>query len=340
MNNYFKIAIVAPPFGQSGGPEVVTQNLAEALTKLGHDVTLFAPGDWKTNVRHIPTLDKSIWNMNSDEKEELLDLRVKSQTAVVEYSQNFDLIHFNSQRYAYIAAKEINKPCVISFHNKIKDEVFLNCKEAGMHAVALSQSQKNGFDTSAVIHNGVPVKDIKFSDKKGGDYLIFVGRLSDQKGIDRAIQIALKAKRKLLIFGRIGNTQERKDFFKKEIEPYLDNENIIYKGEVSHEEIFEYLRNASALLFPIRRPEVCPMVVAESLACGTPVIGTKVAPLPEILSDKRAAFLSDDEDELVSALQNIETFNRSECRKYAEENFDSLVMAKKYLELYKKILNK
>ncbi|EKD58307.1 MAG: Glycosyl transferase, group 1 [uncultured bacterium] len=338
--NRISIAMVAPPFGDTGGPEVVTQNLTDALLDMGIDVTLFAPADWNTRAKHVATLEKSIWNMNIQElaPKEFRKIKILSQEKVLEFQDDFDIIHLHSQRYAAGVCGQTETPCVISFHNRFPADVYNGMVEAGLHTVALSKSQLGDLKASAVIHNGVPTKNIKYSFEKGS-YLMFVGRLNDQKGIDTAIQIAIKAEKKLLIFGRIGNTEERKIFFAENIEPFL-SENIIYKGEVGHDEIYQYLRGASALLLPIRRPEVCPMVVAEALACGTPIIGTMIGPLPELLGNEKIAFLSDDFSELVQAVKNTEIFDRQECRKYAEDNFDSTVMAKRYLELYYEILDK
>ncbi|MEI7621565.1 MAG: glycosyltransferase [Candidatus Moraniibacteriota bacterium] len=340
-NEKVRIAMIAPPFGDTGGPEIVTQNLTDALLKLGVDVTLFAPADWNTQAKKIASLEKSIWNMknrNELSAKEFRQLKISSQEKVLAFQQDFDIIHLHSQRYALGVCEKAKLPCVISFHNRISTEAFEPIKKSKLYTVALSQSQRGELNVSAVIYNGVPTKEIQFSFETG-QYLIFVGRLTDQKGIDTAIEIAIKAKQKLLIFGRVGSTQERKDFFAEKIQPFLNNENIIYKGEVSHDEIYDYLKGASAFLFPIRRPEVCPMVVAEALACGTPIIGTTVGPLPELLGgNPKIAFLSDDIDELVNAVKNTDFLDRRACRKYAQENFDSLVMARNYLELYNKIL--
>jgi glycosyltransferase involved in cell wall biosynthesis len=183
----------------------------------------------------------------------------------------------------------------------------------------------------------VSVDKIKPSYAKG-KYLIAIGRLNEQKGIDKAIQVAKQSGKKLLIFGRIGVSDKRKSYFKKNIAPFIDGRDIILMKEVPNKKIFQYIRNAEALLFLIRTPEVCPMAVAESLACGTPVIGSTIGPLPEMLKSKKIAFLSDNMKELVAAAKNTNQFDRKACRKYAEKHFDSSVMADKYIKLYKKII--
>ena len=104
MKKILRIAVVAPPFGDTGGPEVAVLNLVEALEKEGANVTLFAPGDWHASVKHVPTLPKSIWNMKKGEKNKIASLRLQSQMSVVEYADKFDVVHFHCQRFSYFAA--------------------------------------------------------------------------------------------------------------------------------------------------------------------------------------------------------------------------------------------
>ncbi|EKE20307.1 MAG: glycosyl transferase group 1 [uncultured bacterium] len=337
MKKRLSIAMVAPPFGDTGGPEVAVLNLAEALEKAGAEVTLFAPGDWHTSVKHVATLPKSIWNMKKEEKLEIDSLRMQSQMLVVEQSDNFDIVHFHCQRFSHFAAEKIKKPTVLTMHNNFSDEMLEEMKKSGMKIVALSDAQARGRDVDAIIGHGLPMKNIKPSYEKG-KYLLFLGRIAEQKGVDTAIEIAKKTGKKLYIIGRIGNTKERKKYFTENVESFVDEKQIFYLGTVEHEKIYEYCAGAEALLFPIKRPESFGLVSLEALACGTPVIGTKVAPLPEILRNEKVAFLSDKTEELIDAVKNIDRFDRHACRKYAEDNFDSLVMAMKYLELYEKIL--
>lgn len=338
-----RVAMVAPPFGEEGGPEVFVKHLTNALLKIGVDVTLFAPADWKTSAKHIPTLPQSLWKM-PDFKEQTPRVRnnliISSQIKVLTYQNNFDIIHLNSQGLAYSVGSNASVPCVLSFHNRITTPEFNQLRKGKIHTVSLSKSQKGKFKTSATIWNGIGMDDLRYSLRKG-THLIFIGRLTDYKGADRAIEIARKANKKLLIFGRIGNTIERQTYLKEKIKPFIDGKNIIYMGEVPNKKVLTYLKNACGLLFPLRRPDICPMVVSESLACGTPIIGTAVNPLPELLKNNRKiSLLSNNVRDLVRAARNTAQFDRLACRKYAENNFNSLTMGRKYTNLYKKILSK
>ena len=340
LRKKLRVAMVAPVFGDTGGPEVVVQNLTDALLKKGIAVTLFAPADWKTKARHIPTLKESLWRMKSFKY--LTQIMIRNYIAaahakVLNHQNEFDVIHLHLQRHAYAVAANVKKPCLLSFHSGFAASELKMIKDTGIATVALSKTQRGDNKTTAVIHNGVPVENIEPSFEKGR-YLIAIGRLNGQKGIDKAIQIAKRSGKKLLIFGRIGISEKRQDYFRKKIAPFIDGKNIVLMKEVPNKEIFRYIKNAEALLFLIRTPEVCPMAVAESLACGTPIIGSTIGPLPEMLKSKKIAFLSDNMSALVKAAKNTDQFDRKACRKYAEKHFSSSVMADKYIQLYKKII--
>lgn len=338
-----KVAMVAPPFGETGGPEVVVRHLTDALLALGVSVTLFAPADWQTKAKLVPTLKQSLWNMPDFKKQTEVIRRnylIASQVAVLNHQEKFDLIHLHLDKYAYPIAATANRPCVLTLHNPIDPTEFRYFSQKGIYTVALTRAQRGNLRVSATIGNGIPVNKIKPSFGRGR-YLIFVGRLSARKGVDRAIRLARRAKEKLIIFGRIGNSPERQEFYNRKIKPFIDQQQIIYRGETSNQGIMEAMRGAKALLFPIAPPEPFGLVTIEALACGTPVIGTRVAPLPEILANRRAAFLSNNDQQLVRAIKRTDQlFDRRECRRYAEKKFDSLVMARKYVKLYQRILNR
>lgn len=342
MPKKIKVAMVAPPFGDWGGPEVVVQNLVDELIKRDDvEVTLFAPGDWKIKAKHVVTLKQSLWNMK-DFKEQTKftrqSLLLYSQLKVLDFQDEFDLIHLHLEKCIYPIGMMAHKPCVFTLHNLIEKDFYSQIKEAKVKIVFLTKTQKNNYEGTAVINNGVPVEKIKYSLEKG-KYFIAIGRLVPRKGIDLAIKIAKQANVKLLIFGRINKAQI--DYYNKKIKPFIDGNKIIYMKEVSHEKIYDYIRGAKALLFSIAEQDICPMSVIESLSCGTPIIGTKIDPLPELLDkEKEISFLSNDVNKIVDAVKRVDTlFDRQKCRDYAENNFSSNRMVDAYVKVYEKILN-
>ena len=337
-----KIALVAPAFGQTGGPEVVVQNIAETFRENHIDFTLFAPSDWKTPYAFTPTIPQSLWGMKdfSEQSEwERRNLIFGSQTAVLRHQENFDLIHLHSQRSAYAVAIGAKIPVVLTLHSQISAGEFEQLQSVGVHTVGLTRSQVGSLPVDATIGNGLPLSSIVPSFEPG-EYLLAVGRLNMQKGIHQAIEIARKAKKRLVIIGRVGVSEDRQGYFAKYIEPFIDNKEVTLIESVSRDEMFQYFQKAAFLLFPITSPESNPLVVMEALACGTPVLGTTVAPLLEMFPDsEKVAFFSDNLDELAEAASHPERFDRSACRRYAEKKFDSRVMVNEYVTLYKKIID-
>jgi len=339
-----RIAVVAPAFGDTGGPEVATMQLVNSLIKKGVDVTLFAPGDWKTKAKHIVTLEKSLWNMADFKKqsaEERRDLIISSQMKVLDYQDNFDLIHLNVQKYAYLVAKKAKIPCILTLHNKVTDEQYKRIKDSGIYAVALSEERKEGFDIPATAGNGIDVSSITPSYEKG-NYLIAIGRLTETKGIHQAISISKETGKKLIVFGRIGNAKKRQSYYHTVLKPNFQDD-VEYRGEVSQKEIISHLRGAEALLFPIEKQAgylaTYPLIVMEALACGTPVIGTPIKATPMIAPSSKIGFFSNDYCSLKNAILSLEVYDRKSCRSFAEKYLDSSVMADKYINIYKEVLD-
>jgi glycosyltransferase involved in cell wall biosynthesis len=337
-----RIAMVAPPFGTTGGPEVVVQNLTEALLEKGVDVTLFAPSDWKTNAKHIPTLEKSLWNMKNFKKQKKTirkNLIAASQAAVLSHQKDFDIVHLHSMGYAFAVGYNLKIPVVLTTHNSPLKSTYNLIRSIKIHLVSISKANKKNLRTDAVIYNGLPVKKVPFSvSQHNKKYLITVGRIAKAKGILESIKIALKAEKKLVIIGRLGTSEERITYYNKYIKPYVDNKNIIHIKKVRHENIYKYLKNAAALLFTPIWEEPFGMVAIEALAAGTPVIGTKSGALKEIVRNPKIGYLSNNKKNLINAIKKIDKFDRRECRKYVEKYFDSSIMADKYIKIYHKLL--
>lgn len=336
-----RIAIIAPPFGEIGGPELTTIQLADALIEAGVNVSLFAPANFTTKAKIVPTLDKGILNMQGVAEMSTFEKRnliISSQMKILPLQDSFDLIHISSQRYGYALGSNIHKPMVITLHNQMKACDYTLLKKTGITTIALTKKYKQVIQADEYIYPGIPLSKIQPCFEKGAG-LIFIGRIAEQKGVHVAIEIAKKAQKKLTIVGRIGTAKERRLYFEKQVQPHLVENSIELIEEISNADLMKLVSKSEALLFPIVRPETFGRVSIEALACGTPVIGTLTTPLPEILTDKKTAFLSDNIDELVLAAKNTDAFDRRACRKYVEEHFDINLSAKKHIELYTKLIS-
>jgi glycosyltransferase involved in cell wall biosynthesis len=186
-----------------------------------------------------------------------------------------------------------------------------------------------------VIHHGIDAADFPVGSGSGG-YLVFLGRLSPDKGAGRAIDAARKAGVPLLLAGKMREPWER-DYFEARVAPFL-SDKIQYLGEVGHDRKLELLANAKALLFPIRWNEPFGLVMIEALACGTPVLAFPEGAAPEVLEDGKTGFLCHDEAAMAEAVEKLGTLDRSACRAAVENYFSTARMAAEHLELFEGLL--
>ena len=169
------------------------------------------------------------------------------------------------------------------------------------------------------------------------DYLAFLGRISPEKGVDRAIEIAEKSGRKLKIAAKVDPTEQ--EYFSKEIEPMLNRPFIEFVGEIGEEDKGQFLGNASALLFPIDWPEPFGLVMIEALACGTPVIAFENGSVPEIIESGQSGYVVRDVNEAASAVGRISALRRWKCREAFEQRFSARRMASDYLDIYRRLVS-
>jgi glycosyltransferase involved in cell wall biosynthesis len=172
---------------------------------------------------------------------------------------------------------------------------------------------------------------------EGGDYLAFVGRVSAEKGIDKAIEIAARVGRPLKIAAKIDRAD--REFFDQKIRPLLAQPHVEFLGEIGEEDKGKLLRGAHAMLFPIDWPEPFGMVMIEAMACGTPVIAFRRGAVPEVLDEGVTGFIVDTVDEAVRAVERVASLSRTAVRRKFEERFSSARMARDYLEIYRQLLN-
>jgi len=195
----------------------------------------------------------------------------------------------------------------------------------------------------ATIHHGIELDQFTFSPRRG-DYLAFLGRISPDKGLDTAIRVARQAGMPLRIAARKPlrhddpNVRADWEHYRQDIKPLLERGRATFIGEVAGDEKDRFLRDAAALLFPIRWPEPFGLVMAEALACGTPVVALRDGSVPEVIEDGVTGFVCSDEDEMVAAVARLDELDRARCRAEAERRFSPTAMAAAYERLYDRLL--
>jgi glycosyltransferase involved in cell wall biosynthesis len=187
---------------------------------------------------------------------------------------------------------------------------------------------------SATVYHGVPTDLLSLGTGRGG-YLAFLGRISPEKRVDRAIQVAERVGIELRIAAKVDDAD--RSYYEDRIRPMLQHSRVKYMGEIGEKEKAEFLGNARALIFPIEWPEPFGLVMVEALACGTPVIAFRRGSVPEIISDGETGFIVDSVDGAVAAVQRLETLDRAQCRRVFEARFMARRMAEEYLAVYRRL---
>jgi glycosyltransferase involved in cell wall biosynthesis len=335
------IAQVAPLFERVppvayGGTERVVSYLTEELQRLGHDVTLFASADSITQARLSPGA-KSALRLSGCTN--ALPHHMAMIGQVYKRAREFDLIHCHTDYLSLPAARLVQTPTVVTLHGRLDlpDLVPLYDEFQDIPLVSISAAQREPLPNASwvsTVYHGLPPDLISFS-ARGGDYLLFLGRIAPEKKTDAAIRIACRAGVPLRIAAKVDKIDE--EYFEQSVKPLLDNPLIDFIGEVSDEEKAELLGGALALLFPIDWPEPFGLVMIEALASGTPVIACRRGSVPEVLRHGQTGWLCENEDEMVEAVARIRQIDRRRCRDEFERRFTVATMAAGYVEVYNQI---
>jgi len=343
--HFMRIAQVAPLYESVppvlyGGTERVVSWLTEELVRLGHDVTLFASGDSVTNARLVPVCPRAL-RLDADCKDPLARHLVMMER-VFQESPTFDLIHFHIDYIHFSMARRSEVPCLTTLHGRldIPDlvSVYQNFRE--LPVVSISNAQRAPLpwaNWQGTVLHGMPKKSLT-PGQGNGNYLAFVGRVSPEKGLDEAIDIALRSGMKLKMAAKVDQSDVR--YFEKRIKPLLNHGLLEFVGEIGHDAKSEFIGNAAALLFPIRWPEPFGIVMIEALACGTPVIAYRQGSVPEIIENRVTGFIVADSDAAVAAVKKIGTIDRQTCRKQFERHFSDQRMASDYVSIYQRLVQK
>lgn len=335
-----KAAVLSPvawrtPPRHYGPWEQVSSNIAEGLIKLGVEVTLFATGDSITAGTLESICEKGYEEDRSRDAKVLECLHISN---LMEKAGEFDIIHNNFDFLPLTYSHLIKTPVITTIHGFSSQQIVPVYKKYNdtNNYVSISNSDRSPeLNYLATVYNGLNTDEFEFNEQPQ-DYLLYFGRIHPDKGTAEAIEIAKKSKRKLLIAGIIQDER----YFKEQIEPQLNDDEVAYIGSAGPEKRSALLGNAIGLLHPISFAEPFGLSVAESMLCGTPVIAFNKGSMPELIKDNETGFLVKNIDEAADVVDELKNINRKTCLDWASSQFSTQKMADDYLRLYQEILNK
>lgn len=321
-----------------GGTERIVSYLTETLVQMGHEVTLFASGDSSTAARLISICPEAL-RLSTDMFHHDAPV-VLQQERVLGAVEEFDLIHFHMDMPGFPIARRCGTPTITTMHGRLDlpelRPVFYEFAE--MPLVSISDAQRHPLPWAnwvATVHHGLP-RDLYNFHPRRGKYLAFLGRITPEKRVDLAIEIAKRTNTRLRIASKVDPVD--RVYFEAEVEPLLHHPLIDYIGEINDAEKAAFLGDAEALVCPYVSTESFGLVLIEALACGTPVITYDHGPFPEIIEDGVTGFLCRNVSEMVETVGLVPLIDRHRCRQQFEERFTAERMTQNYLDIYRQLL--
>ncbi|MCP2000426.1 glycosyltransferase family 4 protein, partial [Nitrobacter winogradskyi] len=340
-----RIAQVAPlteavPPKLYGGTERVVHWLTEELVALGHDVTLFASGDSLTSARLDATwpralrLDGAVRDPNALHMVMLERVRRKCD------DEEFDFLHFHLDYYPFSLFSRQPTPFLTTLHGRLDLPELQPVFNAfsSIPLISISNAQRRPAPQARwlrTVYHGLPEKLLTPRPVKPS-YLAVLGRIAPEKGVDRAIRIALRCGIPLKIAAKVDRADQ--EYYDEYIRPMMDHPLVEYIGEISDHEKPDFLSGAIGLLVPIAWPEPFGLVMIEAMACGTPVIAYNRGSVAEIITDGRTGFIVEDEISAVAAVHSLTTLDRGAIRAEFETRFTARRMALDYLDSYRNLI--
>ena len=336
-----RIGMVAPPWIQVpppayGGTEAVIDALARGLTRLGHEVILAAAAGSTCPVEILPAAPADSDGEIGDIQQELRHV-ARSYTRLLELG--VDVVHDHTQAGMGYAGHPIGVPIALTMHGPFlpaaQELLHVTSRRIAVIAISHHQAETAGpVRISRVIHHGIDVDEID-PGTGAGEYLVFLGRITPDKGIREAIEVAIRAGIPLRIAAKMRERTEQ-DYFADTIRPLLSS-RVEYLGEVNHDEKVELLRGALALINPIQWPEPFGMVMIEAMATGTPVLATPRGSAPEIVVNGVTGYLQATVDGLARAVSEAGQLDRVLIRRHVQEHFSMERMAGEYAQLFESL---
>jgi glycosyltransferase involved in cell wall biosynthesis len=253
--------------------------------------------------------------------------------------REFDIIHFHISQFHFPLARRLPVPHLTTLHGRldIPELPPLYREFQDVPVVSISDAQRKPLPEAgwiATVHHGLPLELLRFRPGPGS-YLAFVGRISPEKRLDRAIAIATACGQPLRIAAKVDCAD--REYFEREIRSLLDNPLVEFVGEINEAQKQEFIGGATALLFPIDWPEPFGLVMIEALACGVPVVAFRGGSVPEVIDDGVTGFIVNSLEDAIAATRNIDRLSRQRCRAVFEQRFNVTRMALEYLRLYEEL---
>ena len=339
-----RIAQVAPlvesvPPKLYGGTERVVSFLTEELVRLGHQVTLFASADSRTTATLMPMCPEALRLRGSCVDQ--VAMHVMMLERVVARAHEFDVIHFHTSLLHYPVMRRLpHVRHVTTLHGRLDMEELLPLYDefSDVPVVSISDAQRSPLPDAgwvATVHHGLPPGLFSLC-RTSGTYLAFLGRISPEKRVDRAIAIATASGLPLKIAAKVDPVDQT--YFDRTIAPLLANPLVEFIGEISERHKNAFLGQAKALLFPIDWPEPFGLVMIEAMASGLPVIAFPGGSVCEIIDDGVTGFIVDTIEDAVDAVRRLDTIDRRTCRQTFERRFTARRMASQYVDVFRKLI--
>lgn len=333
-----RVALVSTPFvavppARYGGTELIVAELARGLTERGHEVVLFATGDSRAPCTVRSLFPSPRWP--PDAFTELAHAGWAAR-AIRSSRRRFDVVHAHSASFLPFAPMLGGVPVVYTLHHDRDDRLsaFYEQLPRGIRYVAISRRQAGLHPElpATVVHHGLDPDRYRLG-PRGEGYLAFLGRLSEVKGPDVAIEVAERLGRELRMGGGVHRAEG--DFFDRVLQPLLEKPHVRWLGELAHGPKVELLAGADALLFPIRWDEPFGLVMIEAMFCGCPVIAFRGGSVEEVVEPGTTGFIAEDVDHMVAIVrEELPKLDRRKVRERAVERFSCRRMVERYLEVY------
>jgi glycosyltransferase involved in cell wall biosynthesis len=339
-----RILLVAPPLlpvppPTYAGTERVVAAIGEELHRRGHEVALVASGDSDVPYEHITSVERSLWS--TDYVGDVASYMQHTIAIAWREAHRFDVVHAHMENHGFVFARHCPTPVLSTLHGRLDvaglPELLESHPEVPL--VAISESQRRFFpdlNWVATIHHGLPLETMPFR-AEPGDYLAFVGRITEEKGIREALELSRRTNVPLRAAAKVQSPSEWRHF-EEVVQPAIDAKEVDYLGEVGPLERDPLYAGALATVMLGGWPEPFGLVAIESMATGTPVIARRAGALTETVEHGVTGFLVDDVAEAVLAVERIPELDRRLIRELTLERFSPARMVDEYEAAYRALL--